>query len=78
MPISVLRQTLTPAKVYLIIDSWCIIPCIHSLVLGSDVCHDVLVEELEDEGDAVGEDEVLRHELELVHVVHLEVDGRYL
>ena len=58
--------------------NWCSACCNHSLVLGSDVCHDVLVEELEYEGDAVGEDEVLRHELELVHVVHLEVDGGYL
>ena len=45
----------------------------HSLVLGPDVGHNVLVEELEYEGDTVGEYQVLRHELELVHVVHLEV-----
>lgn len=34
-------------------------------VLGSDVGHDVLVEELQDERDAVGEDQVLGHVLKL-------------
>lgn len=32
-----------------------------------------MVEELEDEGDAVGKDQVLRHELKLVDVVEAEV-----
>lgn len=35
-------------------------------VLGADVGHDVLVEELEDEGDAVGEHQVLRDDLKLL------------
>lgn len=34
-------------------------------VLGADVGHDVLVEELEDERDAVGEHQVLRDDLKL-------------
>lgn len=34
-------------------------------VLGSDVGHDVLVEELQDEWDAVGEDQMLGHVLKL-------------
>ena len=36
-----------------------------NVVLGLDVGHDVLVEELEDEGDTVGKHQVLGHELEL-------------
>ena len=43
------------------------------VVLAADVGHDVLVEELQHQGDAVGEDQVLGHELELVNVVDLEV-----
>lgn len=39
----------------------------------SYVLTDVLVEELEDERDAVGKDEVLAHVLKLVDVVDLEV-----
>lgn len=35
-------------------------------VLGADVGHDVLVEELEDERDAVGEHQVLRDDLKLL------------
>ena len=38
-----------------------------------NVLTDVLIEELEDERDAVGEDEVLAHILKLVDVVDLEV-----
>ena len=38
-----------------------------------NVLTDVLVEELENEGDAVGEDEVLAHVLKLVDVVDFEV-----
>lgn len=34
-------------------------------IFGRDVGHDVLVEELEDKGDAVGEHQVLGHVLEL-------------
>ena len=34
-------------------------------VLSADVGHDVLVEELEDEGDTVGEHQVLRDDLKL-------------
>ena len=54
-----------------------------NVVLAANVSHDVLVEELENEGNAVGKDQVLRHELELVDVVDLEVlqkeeeNGRY-
>ena len=36
-----------------------------NVVLGLDVGHDALVEELEDEGDTVGEHQVLRHKLKL-------------
>ena len=43
-----------------------VVPCCHVLA-------DILVEELEYERDAVGEDQVLPHVLKLVHVVHLEV-----
>ena len=46
---------------------------ISSLVLGADVRHDVLVEELENQRDAVGEYEVLGHELKLVNVIDLEL-----
>ena len=45
---------------------------INSLVLGRDVSHDVLVEKLEDQRNAVGEDQVLRHKLELVDMIDLE------
>ena len=54
-----------------------------NVVLAANVSHDVLVEELENKGNAVSKDQVLRHELELVDVVDLEVlqeeeeDGRY-
>ena len=44
-----------------------------NVVFASNVCHDVLVEELENEGDTVGEDQVLRHELKLVNVIDLKV-----
>ena len=53
------------------------------VVLTTNVCHDVLVEEFENKGNAVGEDEVLRHELKLIDVVDLEMlqeekeDGRH-
>lgn len=42
-------------------------------ILGLDISHDILVEELKDEGDAISEDQVLRHELKLVDVVEAEV-----
>lgn len=45
----------------------------NSPVLGLHVSHDVLVEELEDEWDAVGKDQMLRHELKLVDMVEAEV-----
>lgn len=35
-------------------------------ILSSDVRHDVLVEELQNEGDAVGKHEVLSHVLKLL------------
>ena len=53
------------------------------VVLAANVSHDVLVEELENKGNAVSKDQVLQHELELVDVVDLEVlqeeeeNGRY-
>jgi len=55
---------------------------VHVAVLGLDEAGDVQVEELEDERHAVGEQQVLARELELVDVVDLEVleheeqDGR--
>ena len=42
------------------------------LVLRADVGHDVLVEEFEDERDAIRKNQVLGHELKLVDVVHLK------
>lgn len=43
----------------------CQAPSPPSPVLGSDVGHDVLIEELEDERDAVGKHQVLGHVLKL-------------
>ena len=42
------------------------------LIFRCDVCHDVLVEEFQDQRDAVGKHQMLRHKLELVHVVDLK------
>lgn len=47
---------------------WSLLP-----VLGSDVGHDVLIEELQDQRDAVGKYQVLGHVLKLVDVVQFEV-----
>ena len=43
------------------------------VVLAPDVRHDILVEELQHQGDAVSEHKVLRHELKLVNVIDLEM-----
>ena len=43
------------------------------VVLAPDVGHDVLVEELQHQGDAVGKHQVLGHELKLVNVIDLEM-----
>lgn len=40
-------------------------PWYSSPVLGSDVGHDVLIEELQDQRDAVGKDQVLGHVFKL-------------
>ena len=44
-----------------------------NVVLAANVSHDVLVEELQHQGDAVSEYKVLGHELKLVDVVNLEM-----
>lgn len=43
------------------------------LIFGADVRHDILIEELENQWDTIGEHQVLRHELELVDVIHLQM-----
>ena len=43
------------------------------VVLAANVGHDVLIEKLQHQRDAIGEDQVLRHELELINVVDLEM-----
>lgn len=53
------------------------------LVFGANVGHNVLIEEFEYEWDAVCKYQVLRHELELVNMIHFQVlqekqqDGGY-
>ena len=43
------------------------------LVFGCDIRHNVLVEKLQNQRNAVGKDQVLRHEFELVDVIQLEM-----
>ena len=43
------------------------------LIFGSDVGHYVLIEELENQRDAVGKDEMLRHEFKLIDVIQFQV-----
>ena len=43
------------------------------LIFSANVGHNVLIEEFQYERDAVGKNQMLRHELELVNVVHFQV-----
>lgn len=42
-------------------------------ILRSHVTHDVLVEELQNQRNAVGKNQMLGHEFELINVIQLEV-----
>ena len=53
---------------------WGIFPVIRFLlVFGAYVSHDVLVEEFQHQRNAIGENQMLRHEFELVNMIHFEV-----
>ena len=44
---------------------------INLLVFAGNVGHNILIKKFENQGNAVGKNQMLRHKFELVHVIHL-------